>query len=166
MIETAVLGFGSNKGNRLLNIKKAVKALSLNKDLNLLAVSKIYETEPWGYSEQKCFLNCTAVFLCRLQPVKLLEFLKKYESRAGRKSHIKWRSREIDVDILFYGKKIIKTGRLSVPHPYLHQRNFVLAPLVELIPGFIHPIHGKSIKGLYSISKDKCTVKELISIDK
>ena len=161
MIETAVLGFGSNKGNRLLNIQKAVRTLALNKDLNLLAVSKIYETEPWGYSEQKCFLNCAAVFLCRLQPARLLGFLKKYEFDAGRKSSIKWQSREIDVDILFYGKKVIKTGSLNVPHVYLHQRNFVLAPLVELIPGFIHPILEKSIKGLYSISKDKCTVKEL-----
>ena len=166
MIETAVLGFGSNKGNRLLNIKKAVRTLSLNKDFNLLAVSKIYETEPWGYSEQKCFLNCAAVFLCRLKPAELLEFLKKYELEAGRKSSIKWQSREIDIDILFYGNRVIRANRLNVPHPYLHQRNFVLAPLVELIPGFKHPLLGKSIKSLYSTSKDKCTVNELNQVDK
>ncbi len=166
MSEKAVLGFGSNIGSRLLNIKRAIKALSLNNDLNLLAVSKIYETEPWGYKEQNCFLNCAAVFLCRLMPGELLELLKSYEVSAGRKDNTKWQAREIDIDILFYGNRIISKNKLKVPHPYIQQRNFVLKPLVELIPGFIHPKFNKSIKNLYATSSDNCKVKEVISFDK
>ena len=153
MLEEAVLGFGSNIGNRFLNIKSALRTLSLNKDLNLLAVSKIYETEPWGFKKQNCFLNCAAVFMCRLEPIEFLKLLKSYEASAGRKDNTKWQAREIDIDILFYGNRIINNNRLKVPHPYIKQRNFVLKPLVELIPGFIHPELKKSIKNLYAGSK-------------
>ncbi|MEO8511986.1 MAG: 2-amino-4-hydroxy-6-hydroxymethyldihydropteridine diphosphokinase [Ignavibacteria bacterium] len=163
--EKAVLGFGSNMGNRFLNIKRALRTLSLNKDLNLLAVSKIYETEPWGYKKQNNFLNCAAVFLCRLEPAELLVLLKSYEIDAGRKDNSKWQAREIDIDVLFYGSKIINEYKLKVPHPCIQQRNFVLKPLVELIPGFIHPILNKSIKSLYEKSTDNCKVKEVISFD-
>lgn len=166
MLELVVLGFGSNIGNRFLNIKSALKILSLNKDLNLLAVSKIYETEPWGYKKQNYFLNCAAVFLCRLEALKLLELLKSYEINAGRKDNTKWRAREIDIDILFYGNRIINNSKITVPHPYIKQRNFVLIPLVELIPRFIYPGLNKSIKNIYTGSKDNCKVKEVISIDK
>ncbi len=166
MSEKAVLGFGSNIGNRLLNIKRALKTLSLSKDLNLLAVSGIYETEPWGYKKQNCFLNCAGVFLCRLNPAELLDLLKRYEVKAGRKDNARWQAREIDIDILFYGNKIINKNKLQIPHPYIQQRNFVLKPLVELIPGFIHPKLNKSIKSLYASSKDNCKVKEVISFDK
>ncbi len=159
MIEKVVLGFGSNKGNRLLNIKKALKALALNIDLNLLAVSKVYETEPWGYKKQNCFLNCAAVFLCRLEPLKLLKLVKRAEIDVGRSANTKWQAREIDIDVLFYGQSVIKSGKLIIPHPYLEQRNFVLKPLVDLIPGYIHPKHNKNIKYLYQSSNDICKVK-------
>ena len=72
----------------------------------------------------------------------------------------------IDIDILFYGNKIIKSSNLKVPHPFLEKRNFVLKPLVELIPGYIHPLLNKSVKHLYNGSKDICKVKEVISFDK
>ena len=166
MIETVVLGFGSNKGSRLTNIKKALKFLSLNKAFNLLAVSGIYETEPWGYKKQKSFLNCAAVFLCSLKPLDLLTHLKKYEISAGRKDDLKWRAREIDIDILFYGKQVISTGKLKIPHPFIAERNFVLKPLVELIPGFIHPVKNLDIESLYKSSEDKCKVKQVSSFDK
>ena len=166
MAEKAVLGFGSNKGNRFLNLKSALITLSLNKDLNLLAVSNIYETEPWGYKKQNCFLNCAAVFLCRIEPTRLLDLLKRYEIYAGRTERTKWRAREIDIDILFYGNKVIKNRKLNIPHPHIHQRNFVLKPLVELIPGYIHPVLNKSIKNLYAGSKDICKVNEIRSFDK
>jgi 2-amino-4-hydroxy-6-hydroxymethyldihydropteridine diphosphokinase len=166
MTEKVVLGFGSNKGNRLNNIKNAVRFLSLNKDLNILTVSKIYETEPWGYKKQKCFLNCAAVFLSRLKPSELLALLKNYEVNAGRSQNTKWQAREIDIDILFYGNRIIQSRKLNIPHPFIDKRNFVLKPLVELIPGDIHPLLNKSIKHLYAVSKDICKVKEVISFDK
>ncbi len=166
MIEKAVLGFGSNKGNRLINIKNALRTLSLNKELNLLAVSGIYETEPWGYKKQNCFYNCAAVFLCRILPAELLGLLKKYEISAGRSVNLKWQAREIDIDILFYGSTQLDTGKLKIPHPFIAQRNFVLKPLVDLVPGFIHPKLNKTIIDLYRSSKDKCKVKQVSSFDK
>lgn len=166
MMVTAVLGFGSNKGNRLLQLKKALKTLSLSKQLNLLSVSGIYETEPWGYKAQNCFFNCAAVFLTYLKPAQLLKLLKDYERSAGRKESRKWQAREIDIDILFYGSKSVNSGSLKIPHPYMAERNFVLKPLVEILPGFIHPVLKKNIFNLYNSSKDNCKVNRVSSFDK
>ena len=82
MGEFVVLGFGSNKGNRLKNISLAIKALSLNKNMNLLKVSDLYETEPWGFKKQKSFYNSAAVFLCRLSPAELLKLVKVTEKKS------------------------------------------------------------------------------------
>ncbi len=162
MAMLAVLGFGSNKGSRLRNINFAVRTLALNKELNLLKVSSIYETEPWGFKKQKSFYNCTAVFLCRLTPAELLETAKLTERKAGRTGSQMWQARELDIDILFYGGEIIVKEDLIIPHPYLHCRNFVLKPLVDIIPGYRHPVLKKSVFSLYGSSKDNCKVKEII----
>lgn len=159
MIETVVLGFGSNIGRRLLNINSAIKLLSLNKDLNLLSLSSVYETEPWGFKHQRNFLNCAAVFLSRLSPAELIKLTGKTETLAGRKKRDKWQAREIDIDVLFYGNKVINQRSLKIPHPFLHVRNFVLAPLVEIVPGLIHPVLNKTILELFAISKDTGFVK-------
>ncbi len=166
MAEFAVLGFGSNKGNRLRNINFALRALALNKEMNLLKVSKIYETEPWGFKKQKSFFNCAAVFLCRLTPSELLTAAKLTERKAGRTKSQKWHARELDIDILFYGKQVIRGNWLKIPHPYVECRNFVLKPLVDIIPGYIHPVLERSILSLYKNSKDNCKVKEISSFDK
>jgi 2-amino-4-hydroxy-6-hydroxymethyldihydropteridine diphosphokinase len=159
MIEKVVLGFGSNIGSRLRNINTAIKVLSLNKDFNLLALSSVYETEPWGFKRQRNFLNCAAVFLSMLSPAELFKIIKKTEKQAGRSKRDKWQAREIDIDMLFYGNRIIDYSYLKVPHPYLHERNFVLSPLAELVPGFIHPVLKKNIMELYNISEDTGSVK-------
>src|SRR5689334_6575027 len=101
MIEKVVLGFGSNLGRRLNNIQSALKLISLTPGFSLLAVSRIYETQPWGYTLQNNFLNSCAVFLCRLPPAELLEKLKLAEKTLGRKKRGKWQAREIDIDVLF-----------------------------------------------------------------
>jgi 2-amino-4-hydroxy-6-hydroxymethyldihydropteridine diphosphokinase len=159
MIEKVILGFGSNAGNRLNNITSAVKKISYNKDFDLIALSSVYETEPWGYSKQKSFLNCFGVFLCRIDAPELLKFLRKTEISLGRIRREKWHAREIDIDILFYGKSIINKKGLEVPHPMISARNFVLLPLVELVPGLIHPKSGRSIENILAASKDKCKVR-------
>lgn len=164
MAELAVLGFGSNKGNRLKNINFALKTLALNKEMNLLKVSKVYETEPWGFKKQNSFYNCAAVFLCRLKPAELLILAKLTEKIAGRTKNQKWQARELDIDILLYGDKITGRGNLIIPHPYLQCRNFVLKPLVDIIPGLKHPVLQRSILTLYKSSKDICKVKEISSI--
>lgn len=166
MSELVVLGFGSNKGNRLRKINFAVKTLALNKGMNLLKVSEIYETEPWGFKKQKSFYNCAAVFLCRLTPLQLLDLAKEAEKKAGRTGSRKWQARELDIDILFYGNSVIHNKRLRIPHPYIECRNFVLKPLVDIIPGYMHPVSKRSILNLYYGSKDNCKVKEINLIDK
>ena len=155
MIEKVVLGFGSNVGNRLKNIKNAVKEISLSGALDFLALSSVYEAEPWGYKNQRNFLNCVGVFLCRVSPVEMFKIIEKIEKKIGRIYRGKWKAREIDIDVLFYGKKVIKNANYTIPHPFIGERNFVLKPLVELMPEFIHPKLKKSINYLYLRSKDK-----------
>src|SRR4030095_1846466 len=159
MIGQIILGFGSNSGTRLRNIEVAVKHISLSNGINVLALSSIYETEPWGYKKQRNFLNCVGVFLCKIGPQELMKTINKIEKSLGRKNRGKWHAREIDIDILFYGKRMYKKNDLKIPHPFLHKRNFVLKPLSELVPGFIHPVLNKNIGYLYNHSDDSCKVK-------
>ncbi len=154
-ISLAVIGFGSNRGRRIEYIKNALRLLALDKNLSLLKVSGIYETEPWGFKQQNKFLNAAAVFYCRVSPRELLKIVKAAEIKAGRLKRDKWRSREIDIDILFLGNSILNSHKLKIPHEYIAQRNFVLAPLVEIIPDFIHPVLNKKLSNLYSICPDK-----------
>jgi 2-amino-4-hydroxy-6-hydroxymethyldihydropteridine diphosphokinase len=126
----------------------------------------MYETEPWGFKKQKSFFNCAAVFLCRLAPAKLLSLARITEKKAGRTKGRKWHARELDIDILFYGNSVMHNELLKIPHPYLEYRNFVLKPLVDIIPGYEHPVLKRSILSLYRSSKDNCKVKEINSVDK
>jgi 2-amino-4-hydroxy-6-hydroxymethyldihydropteridine diphosphokinase len=158
MIEIVILGFGSNTGNRFLNIKKAVSHVYLSRDFDILKLSRIYETEPWGFKNQNNFLNCAAVCLYRSSPFRLLENIEEIEKLCGRVEREKWQEREIDIDILFYGDKIVNEKRLRIPHPILQDRNFVLKPLNDLIPGFVHPVLGRTIQNLYRHTTDICKV--------
>ena len=154
MISYAVLGLGSNKGNRLNNIRKAVKEICLIDEFNFIAVSSVYKTEPWGYKNQTDFLNCVLVCLCRLKPDAVLNKLKSIELKLGRIKREKWHQREIDIDILFFGSNTFRKGNLIIPHPQIQNRNFVLKPLLELMPDFIHPVLKKSVKKIYLSSPD------------
>jgi 2-amino-4-hydroxy-6-hydroxymethyldihydropteridine diphosphokinase len=160
-MEKVVLGLGSNIGNRVKFLKKAVKEISLLKGMVVLAKSPLYLTEPWGFTEQKNFLNCILVCLCKQKPIELLNNLKKIEKSLGRKKRVKWAPREIDIDILFFGNHIIKTKSVKIPHPMITKRNFVLAPLNDLIPGFKHPVIKKKISVLFKKSVDLCKVIKL-----
>lgn len=155
MIEKVVLGFGSNFGNRVNYIESALRYISLSDAFDFLALSSIYETEPWGYKKQKNFLNCVGIFLCRFSPAEALKTINRIEKKIGRVDRGKWKAREIDIDVLFYGRKIIKTKKYSIPHPLVAERNFVLKPMAELMPDFVHPMLKKSMANLYRISKDK-----------
>jgi 2-amino-4-hydroxy-6-hydroxymethyldihydropteridine diphosphokinase len=159
MLQTVVLGLGSNAGNRFLNIKKTVNLLHFSKQIDIIALSNIYETEPWGFKNQNNFLNCVIVILCRCTPGALLKKLKDIEKLAGRIKREKWKEREIDIDILFFGSEIYKSGRLKIPHPQLHNRNFVLKPAAELMPGFIHPELKKTMLELLKSSRDTGKIK-------
>jgi dihydroneopterin aldolase/2-amino-4-hydroxy-6-hydroxymethyldihydropteridine diphosphokinase len=158
-MEKVVLGLGSNAGSRFGYLKKSLEFISLLPDFNFLAVSPVFETEPWGFKNQNNFLNCTLVGFYRAEPFDLIRDVKKVEFLAGRRLRGKWHPREIDVDILFFGDKKLFYKDLTVPHPQIQYRNFVLKPLEVLMPDFIHPVLKKTIKYLSRNSKDICRVK-------
>lgn len=159
-MEKVILGLGSNIGKRVLHIKKAIKEISLIKGVNVIGISSFYETEPWGLKEQRNFINCVIVCLIKPGPVEFHKKIKKIEKSLGRKKTVRWGPREIDVDILFFGNHIIKKNKLEIPHPMIKQRNFVLIPLNEMLPGFIHPVFKKKISVLPELSSDRSTVRK------
>ena len=159
MLQLIVLGLGSNIGNREKYLKTALKLLSLKKNFLYIASSGIYETEPWGFKYQNNFLNCVSVFLYRSGPYELQHEIIGIEQKVGRIKREKWHAREIDIDILFFGDKIIHKKNLLIPHPMISQRYFVLVPLSEILPEFIHPGTKRKISSLLKNSKDTGTVK-------
>jgi len=128
------LGIGSNLGDRNRNIKEAIKKINLLKDTQVMKISKIIETKPvGGVPAQGDFLNAALKMQTRIPPLKLLKDLKKIEKGLGRTKSAKDGPRVIDLDILFYGDRIINTKELKIPHPRLFARDFVLKPLSEVI---------------------------------
>ncbi len=137
-MHTCYIAFGSNKGNRLEYI---LKALELLKELGVIKkVSTVYESEPWGVLKQEKFLNGVIEFSTKLEPIKLLFELKRIEELVGRQKGERWGPREVDLDIVLYENYIIMLSFLRIPHPYMTERDFVLFPLLELNPDIVHPI--------------------------
>ncbi len=131
---TCYLGIGSNLGDRRINIKSAVKKISELKETKLIKLSKVIETNPIGGPVgQPKFLNAVLKIRTNLQPLILLKKLKQIEKSLGRKKTVRWGPRAIDLDILFWGDKIINSMKLQVPHPRIFKREFVLGPLLEVI---------------------------------
>lgn len=127
------LGIGSNLGNRRANIKKALDYLAKTKGIKIETTSRIYETEPQGGPAQNRFLNAAIKIKTSFTPQLLLKALKKIEKDLGRRKTVRWGAREIDLDILLYADKIVKTKNLVIPHPRMFEREFVLKPLREII---------------------------------
>lgn len=159
MLTYVYLGFGSNKGKRLNNLKKAIREIAFLKNFSLLAKTAVYETEPWGFINQNKFLNCIICGIYMGKPNDLYHEIKQIEKIIGRTSTQKWGPREIDVDILFFADKIINSKSLKIPHPFIEKRNFVLKPLMELNPFLIHPVTKKKIAFIYNNSADRLKVK-------
>jgi len=137
------LALGSNMGKRLSNLKAAV--LNLTPQMTVKQKSSVYETPPWGFTEQDAFLNQVVKVTTYLEPEPLLRHLKRMETALGRVPNFQNGPRVIDIDILFFDNMIINTPPLMVPHPRLHERAFVLVPLAEIEPDFIHPILQRPI---------------------
>jgi len=147
-LPTAYLCLGSNLGEREKNLIRALSLLS--QEVNLEKASSIYETEPVGYKEQPFFLNLVCRITTDLNPQELLHLAKVIENKMGRMPSFLNAPRPIDIDILFYDNQIIKTQDLTIPHPRLAERAFVLAPLSEIASELIHPELDKSIAELAS----------------
>lgn len=140
------LGLGTNLGNRKLNLRKALEALSSR--VEIIKVSPIYETAPVGFTEQPLFLNIAIAGKTRLKPRTLLEFAKQIEVNMGRKPGPLNAPRPIDIDILLYDDKVINSEDLIIPHPRLTVRAFVLVPLNDIAPELVHPDNKRKIKQL------------------
>lgn len=155
----AYVSFGSNLGNRLKNIKLGLQLVSRNRSITITKKSSLYETEPVGYENQGWFLNGVVEIETHVLPHGLLSLLKKVERIMGRKRRIRWGPREIDLDILLYNQRCVDTSSLTIPHPQMHKRGFVLVPLVEIAPRVIHPIFKKNAQQLLAQLVDSKGVK-------
>jgi 2-amino-4-hydroxy-6-hydroxymethyldihydropteridine diphosphokinase len=151
---------GSNLGDRAFNLMRALELVGAFAG-EVMAVSSLYRTAPWGKTEQAEFLNQAFEIHTELEPQELLENILAVEKHMGRSRQEKWGPRLIDIDILFFGDKIIKSPELIIPHPHLEERNFVLAPLAEIAPDFLHPLLQKTIRKLLEESPDKSRVERL-----
>lgn len=143
---TIYLALGANLGHRLENLRAAIQHLAPN--ITVTRCSRIYETEPWGVTDQPRFLNMALQAKTDLSPFELLDALKKIEKKMGRTETVRYGPRVIDLDILLYDDLILQTERLEIPHPRLAERRFVLTPLNDIAPQVIHPLFKQSIYAL------------------
>lgn len=157
-----VVILGSNLGNKYEQLNEATRRLSIVGQLRM--ASSFYETAPWGFECKENFLNQVVVFETSLSPCNFLKHCLKIEEQLGRirqNNSPRYTSRPIDIDILFYDSQILNTPDLIIPHPRLCERNFVLIPLAEILPDFIHPVFQKTITVLQQECPDKLTVNKM-----
>lgn len=152
------IGLGTNLGNRERNLKKALEHIKAF--IKIEYTSSIYETEPVDYEDQAWFLNMVIKGTTKLSAIHLLEKLQSIEDSMGRVRTIKSGPRIIDLDILFYSDKIINCGDLIVPHPEIQNRSFVLTPLQEIAPEFMHPKLKKKMTHLLNRLKQNKQVRK------
>jgi 2-amino-4-hydroxy-6-hydroxymethyldihydropteridine diphosphokinase len=140
------LALGTNLGDRLENLRLALAALP--PQVCVQSSSPVYETPPWGYLEQPAFLNQVVAAETGLLPAELLAYLKDLEESLGRVKTVRYGPRLIDLDILLYDNLILSSAALTIPHPQMTQRAFVLVPLADLAPELLHPVEGRTIREL------------------
>jgi 2-amino-4-hydroxy-6-hydroxymethyldihydropteridine diphosphokinase len=144
---TSYLGIGSNLGDRINNIKESIRLIKLNRRIKVKSISSVYETSPYGGPKnQPKYLNIAIGIKTGLAPFDLLKELKEAELKLKRVKTAKWGSRTIDLDILFYGDLVFFSKTLTIPHPFLHKRAFVLRPLSDIASNLMHPLYKKSIR--------------------
>jgi len=154
------LSLGSNIKNKRKNLQNAIKLLKKN-NIKILKISSLYKTEPVGYKNQPYFFNICIKAKTTLNPKELLYIIKKIEKQMGRKSHVKWGPRIIDIDILFYNNIILKGKQLTIPHPEIKNRKFVLIPLNEVVKKIYYSNKYLILKNIIKNNKFKEGVKKI-----
>jgi 2-amino-4-hydroxy-6-hydroxymethyldihydropteridine diphosphokinase len=137
-MEKVILSLGSNKGDRLKYLRSAIDSIG-NCAYKTLKISRIYESEPWGFNSTVWFLNVAMLLETELSPIELLD--------------------ELDIDIIFFGDRVLDEERLIIPHPFAHLRKFVLLPILDIFPDYIHPVLNKTIRELFESCPDKSDLR-------
>ncbi|MCQ2754012.1 MAG: 2-amino-4-hydroxy-6-hydroxymethyldihydropteridine diphosphokinase [bacterium] len=147
------LSLGSNLGDRVGYVQQATNLLGMNDNINIVATSSFYESEPWQMDTENWFVNAIIQISTTLSPEVLLSECKRIEALLGRKIQLPedntYRDRKIDIDIIFYDNLIMNTKELTIPHKYFHKRAFTLVPMLEIAEDFVHPLFGKTVETLY-----------------
>ena len=159
-MKQAFLLLGTNLGDRNKNLLSAMQYIA-GDEIEVEQTSSIYETAAWGKTDQQNFLNQVIEISTNLSSTALLERILAIEKQIGRIRKEMWGERIIDIDILYYANEVIKSQRLVIPHPYLHERRFTLEPLHEIAPNFVHPVFNKTTSSLLNECKDRLEVKKI-----
>jgi len=164
-MKKTIISLGTNLGDRNKNLLKAIQFINIGIG-HITNLSGVYETEPWGFESNDKFLNMVVEVITEVSPEVMVAKCLDIEKKLGRtrEDSTGYASRVIDIDILFYGDSIIVQPNLTIPHPYLHLRRFVLEPLCEIAPDFVHPILKLTISELLIQCSDPCFVKQLGSL--
>lgn len=160
MAKTTYLLLGANIGDRTETLQRAINLIKARVG-PVIQQSGLYETAPWGVTAQPAFLNQVLAVETGLEPGDVLTQTQAIEEELGRVRREKWGARLIDIDLLYYDQLILQTDRLTIPHPYLHQRRFTLVPLAEIAPDFMHPVLQKTNGGLLVECEDEGMVVPL-----
>lgn len=151
------ISLGSNLGDRQSQIETA-KSLLAEASIKIIMCSPLYISKAWGITDQPDFYNQIIQVKTTLSPEDLMALLLDIELKMGRRRDGKWKERSIDLDLLFYGKEIRRTRSLTIPHPMIETRNFILTPMMDLSPHLVHPILGQTIQELYLETPDDLEV--------
>lgn len=164
-MKKAFLSLGSNMGDRKLNLARAIRYINVGVG-QIIDLSGIYETAPWGFEAAESFYNLAVEIITDLEPGEMISRCLDVEKQLGRKRNLAggYASRAIDIDILFYENIILSEPELTLPHPHLHNRRFVLEPLCEIAPDFVHPTLNLTIRELLKQCPDQGSVKQMGSL--
>jgi 2-amino-4-hydroxy-6-hydroxymethyldihydropteridine diphosphokinase len=155
-VHWAFISVGSNLGDRLSNCCRGIAALCADASVRLVARSPFYETEPLDYTDQEWFLNAAVKIETDLAPLQLLARLQAVQKSLGRReSGIRFGPRVLDLDIIFYDDLILETSKLTIPHPRMHKRRFVLQPICDIDGSVVHPILGQDVNSILNQMTDK-----------
>jgi 2-amino-4-hydroxy-6-hydroxymethyldihydropteridine diphosphokinase len=151
----AYIALGSNMGDRFEYLKKAIFLLNSHDEIRVVNTSSIYETDPVGFTDQAQFLNMAVQVITRLKPHELLDECLRIEEEFGRKREIRWGPRTLDLDILLYNQENIETEKLTIPHPRMSERAFVILPLLEMDPNLMLPTMEEPLESCLQSIPDK-----------